>query len=113
MGAQRGNGMAEIDGVPEDNGRDDEIEARSPVQLIFEGPVADFVQAMKEYRSGERVARLSFVEAGARPPPQGRVADPINGKDGAFEPSYFPKGLRRRILFGVCASRSIAQRFQL
>jgi hypothetical protein len=33
---------AEIDGVPEDYGRDGEIETESPVSLIFEGPITDF-----------------------------------------------------------------------
>ncbi len=43
IGAQFSNGVAEIDSVPEDDGRDDEIEARSPIALIFEGPVADCI----------------------------------------------------------------------
>jgi hypothetical protein len=33
---------AEINGVPEDYSRDNEIEARSPVSLIFEGAVTNF-----------------------------------------------------------------------
>ncbi len=52
----------EINGVPEDDGRDGEIEAGSHVSLTFEGPVTNFAEAMKEHRSGERVACLALVE---------------------------------------------------
>ena len=100
-GAKLGNGVAEIDRIPTDDGRGDEIEARGPIALIFERPVADFSEAMKEHRPGERVARLTLVEPGVCSPPQTRVADPVEGEEGAFEPSYLPKRLRQRILFGV------------
>jgi len=36
IGTQFGNGVAEVDRIPKDHGGDDEIEARSPVALIFE-----------------------------------------------------------------------------
>jgi hypothetical protein len=42
IGAQFGNGMAEVDSVPKDDRGYDEIEARSPVALIFELLVAGF-----------------------------------------------------------------------
>jgi hypothetical protein len=35
-------GPLQINGVPEDYSRDGEIEARSPVSLIFESAVTDF-----------------------------------------------------------------------
>ena len=114
IGAQFGNGMAEIDRIPKDDRRDDEIETRSAVALIFERPVADFAKAMKG-PPRERVTRLSLVEAGVRPPAQSGVADPVEREERAFEPSYFPKCFRQRILSGsprAGASGSMAQRFQ-
>ena len=42
LGTQLGHSAAEINCVPEDYSRDGEIEARSPVSLIFEGAVTDF-----------------------------------------------------------------------
>ena len=107
-GAQFSNGVAEIDHIPKDDGRDDEVEARCAIALIFERPVADFAKTMKEHRPGECVAGLTLVEARVRPPPQSRVADPVEGKEGAFEPSYFPKRLRKRILLRVVVSLAIA-----
>jgi hypothetical protein len=76
-GAKLGNGVAEIDRIPKDDGRDDEIEARCSIALIFERPVADFAKTMKEHRPGERVAGLTLVEPGVCSPPQSRVADPV------------------------------------
>jgi hypothetical protein len=48
VGAQFGNSAPEINGVPEDDSRDGEIEARSPVPLIFEGEVTDFAETVEE-----------------------------------------------------------------
>lgn len=56
-GAQFSYGMAEVDRVPKDDRRYDEIQTRSPVALIFEAPVADLAEAVKENRSGKRIAR--------------------------------------------------------
>ncbi|BDV36199.1 hypothetical protein SS37A_37290 (plasmid) [Methylocystis iwaonis] len=69
IGAQFGDGVAEIDRVPKDDRRDDEIEAGGSVALIFEGAVADLTKPMKEHRPDERVARLALVEACICSPP--------------------------------------------
>jgi hypothetical protein len=100
-GAQFSNGVAEIDRIPKDNGRDDQVEARCSIALIFERPVADFAKAMKEHRPGEGIARLTLVEAYICSPPESRVTDPVEGEEGPFKSSYFSKGFRQRILFGV------------
>jgi hypothetical protein len=41
LGAKLGDGAAEIDGVPEGDGGDREVETRGPVALIFEGAIPD------------------------------------------------------------------------
>ena len=61
LSAPFGNGVPEIDGVPEDDGRHSEIEAGSPVPLVLESLITDFAEAMKEHRPGERVARLALI----------------------------------------------------
>ena len=63
-GTQLVDGASEIDGVPEDDGGDGEIEAGGAVALVFERPVADFAEAMKEHGPLEGVVRLALVEAG-------------------------------------------------
>ena len=51
--AQLADCAAEIDGVPEDDGGDGEIEAGGTVALVFESPVADFAEAMEEHGTGD------------------------------------------------------------
>ena len=68
--AQFVDGAAEIDGVPEDDGGDGEIEAGSAVALVFEGPIPDFAKAAEEHRPLEGVVRFALVEAGVGPPAQ-------------------------------------------
>lgn len=46
---------------------------------------------MKEYSLGERVARFALVEPGICSPPQRGIADPVEGKKRAFEPSNLAK----------------------
>ena len=47
------DGAAKIDGVPEDDGGDAEIETRSAIALVFEGPIADFAKAVEEHGAGK------------------------------------------------------------
>ena len=51
VGAQFGNSAPEINGVPEDDIRDREIEARNPVLQIFEGAVTDFAETVENRRA--------------------------------------------------------------
>ena len=71
------DGAPKIDGIPEDDGCDGEIEARGPVSLIFKGPITDFTEAVEKHSPGESVFRLAFIEHGMRPPPQRRVLGSI------------------------------------
>ena len=73
LGPQLGHGAAQVDGVPEDDGRDRQIQARRPVALVFEGAVPDLALAMEKQRAGQRVAGLAFIEAGVAPAPQRRI----------------------------------------
>ena len=41
LGAKLGDGVVEVDGVPEDDGGDREVEAGGTVALVFEGAVPD------------------------------------------------------------------------
>jgi hypothetical protein len=61
LDAKLGDGAAEIDGVPEGDGGDREVETRGPVALIFQGAVADLAVTMEKGVLGtmERRVRLS------------------------------------------------------
>jgi hypothetical protein len=54
--AQSGDRAFEADGVPEHDGRGDQIEAAGPVALIFKRPITDLTEAVKEDRTREGVA---------------------------------------------------------
>ena len=58
------DGAFEISGVPKDDRRDDEVETGGAIALVFEGPIADFAEAVKEHGPLEGMVRLAFVEAG-------------------------------------------------
>jgi hypothetical protein len=47
LGAKLGDSAAEIDGVPEGDNSDREVETRGPVALILEGAVADLAVTME------------------------------------------------------------------
>ena len=57
-------GTVEVDGVPQDDGRDDQVEAGCPVPLVLEGAVAQFAEPVEEDGAGERVAGFARVEDG-------------------------------------------------
>ena len=62
LDAKLGDGVGEIDGVPEGDGGDRKVETRGPVALIFEGAVPDLAVTMEKQGTGQRVSGLAFVE---------------------------------------------------
>ena len=107
--AQLADGAAEIDGVPEDDGGDGEIEAGSAIALIFEGPIADFAETMEEHGARQGVARLAFVEAGVGPSAQSWIADPVEHEQCALQSADFLERLGQRILSRIGRERAMRQ----
>src|SRR5215472_6319017 len=58
------HGAVEIDGVPMDDGRGDQAEARGAEALVLERAVADLALAMEEHRATQRIAGLALIEPG-------------------------------------------------
>src|SRR3546814_11488155 len=54
----------QIDGVPQDDRRRYEIEARGPVPLIFKCAIPYLTKPLEEYGTGQGVAGLTFVRIG-------------------------------------------------
>src|SRR3546814_12924415 len=55
----------EIASVPQDDGGDEQVEAGGALSMVFEPPIAQFAELVKEGSTGERVgglARRSVVE---------------------------------------------------
>ena len=66
---ERIHGSLEIDRIPERDGRDREIQTAGAIPLILIRPVPDLAESMEEHGPGERVTRLSFVQAAGDPTP--------------------------------------------
>jgi hypothetical protein len=62
-----------MDGVPEDDGVGDEVQALGLVGLFLEGAAADLALVGEEEEVAERVHRFAVVELGADPAPEGLV----------------------------------------
>ena len=60
-GGGRGDGAIEVDGVPQDDGRGQQIEATCPAGLGFSGSIAQFTEAVMKDRAREIVAAFSLV----------------------------------------------------
>ena len=64
------HGSLEIDGIPERDGGDDEIQTAGAIPLVLIGAIPNFAETMEEYGPGECVACLSFVQAAGDAAPQ-------------------------------------------
>ena len=63
IGAEPTKTGLEMNGIPNHNGRQQEIESRRSVQLIFIGPIPHFSLSAKEEFAGERIESRAFFEA--------------------------------------------------
>jgi hypothetical protein len=73
---ERFHGVFDIDGVPEDNGGNNQVEAVGAVILVIDCPVPDLAEPVQEYGALESVAGLPDVQHGKISPPQRRVVEP-------------------------------------
>ena len=55
--------------------------------LVLVGPIADLAQTMNEDRPCQAVARLAFVEFLSGRASQAGIADPVESKPGALQPT--------------------------
>lgn len=88
---QMGSGTAEIDGVPVDDGADDQIEAGGPECLAVKGAVADFAALVEEDGALELVGGFALVETGLTAPAQRRARIPLNHEQGSLDTTDLAK----------------------
>jgi hypothetical protein len=65
---ERVEGGLQVARVPEDDGRDEQVQPGGAVGLVLEGAVAQLAEAVEEDGPRERVAGLSLVQAGVGAP---------------------------------------------
>ena len=91
LATQRFNGAPEIDSVPQDDRRHDQVKPAGPVLLSFTGPVADPAEAMEANGAGERVARLALVQFRRGLAAQRWILQPVEREQGPLDPSDLAK----------------------
>src|SRR5215469_2781368 len=94
---------AKIHGVPECNGGGDEREPARTILLRLGCTIAQSAEAMEANRAGEGVARLALVELRSRLPPEPRPLEPVEHKQGAFDPPDFAQSQRQPVLARISA----------
>jgi hypothetical protein len=71
------NAATRVLGVPQNDGRDQQVEAGGTEHLVLEAPVAQFTKPIEEQRASECVTSFAFVQAGMGASPQIEIADPV------------------------------------
>ncbi len=82
---ERGKGPVEVDGVPENNGRDDQVQAAGPIALRVKCAIAQFTQAVKAHGARQRVFQFALVETDVAPATQLGVLQPLERKERPFQ----------------------------
>ena len=91
------DGSLQINGVPVDDRRGDEAQARCAEALVLERAVADLALFVKEDSTAQRIACLALVEASMAAPPQVGIGQPLQGEQCALYSSHSAQRARERI----------------
>ncbi len=89
---QRRHGTFEVNGVPEYDGGDDEVQAAGSVPLVLVRPVAQFPQPMEKHGPRQGIAGLAFVEAHVDMPSQFDAAHVLQQEQCPFQPTELAQG---------------------
>ena len=100
----------QVDCVPEDDCSHYQIESAGSVALVFECPITQFTEAVKEYGTGQGVLGFSFVQTDLNPAAQIGTLQPFKGKEGPFDASDFAQCSSQAILTGIGTQFSQDQR---
>ena len=100
---QMAGGPVEMDGVPKDDGRHDEVETGGAVLLVLEGAVAQLAKPFEEDGAGERVAGFALVEVGVGAATQIGIVEPIEHEHGALDAPDLAERACDRVLAGIAS----------
>ena len=81
------DGIGHVGCVPVHDGGDDEIEAGGAVELGLVAAIDDAALPECADSLGQGVALLALIEAGLAAPAQGRVLQPVEHEESAFDPA--------------------------
>nr|QIZ18812.1 hypothetical protein pRF108-2_97k_tetX_00062 [Escherichia coli] len=103
-------GAFQVHRVPQHDSRRHQVEAAGPVALLLEAPIPDFPKAVEEHRPGQRVARLTFVQAGMHAAAQFNTLQPVQDEQRALDPAQLAQGHGQSVLARVAAELAQHQR---
>jgi hypothetical protein len=101
MPAQRGDGAFEVDGVPKNDGSDNEVETTRPVALVLETAVTQVALPVEEHSAGESVSGFVLIESDLDSPAQLRVFHPLQHKECALDAADFAQRSVEAVLTGI------------
>ena len=99
--AERVGSPGEIDGVPQDDGGSDEVEAGGAVALVLESTIAQLAETVEEHGPFEGVVRLALVQTAVAAAAEGGILEPIEREEGALDPAELAQRLGEAVLARV------------
>ncbi len=84
MLAEGSNGPFEIDGVPENDGGNDQVQAACAVALILERAVAQITLPIEEHGTSQRISGLAFIESDLNTSAEVGVFHPLQHEKGSL-----------------------------
>ena len=110
MVAQGGDRAFQVHRVPEDDGRNDQVEPACAVTLVLEASVAQVALPVEEDGTSEGVPGLALVEANLDTSAQLRVLHPLQHEERALDAADFAKRRVEAILSGITCKFSNDER---
>jgi hypothetical protein len=98
MGTHRVDCPFQVDRVPQDNRRHNQIEAAGSVTLKLVGMIPDFAKPVEAHGAGQCIFRLTLVQAGSHALAQARVEQPVQRKNSALDAPNFAQCKRQAVL---------------
>ena len=86
------DGLAELQRVPVDDDRDQQVEAGDPVVLSFRGSVSQFAALVEVDRALEGMVSLALVQSNLGASAHVGVRGPVDHEQRAFDAADFPQG---------------------
>ena len=103
LGAHLLDHAGHLDGVPQHDGGGDEGQAARAVLQRFGGSVAHATEAMEADGAGQCITRLALVELDGGLTAKRRILQPVEGEEGALDPTNLPQREGETVLTGISA----------
>jgi hypothetical protein len=101
MLSRRGNGIFEIDGIPKDDGSDNQVENTRPVALVLETAVTQVTLSIGENGENEGISSLALIESDLDSSTQLMVFHPLQHEECAVNAADFAQRSVEAVLAGT------------